>query len=422
MSANTLLQTIEANRAGEIVSMPSICSAHRDVLRAAMLMPEFEGRSLLIEATSNQVNQDGGYTGMTPLDFVTYVNGLADETGFTFENIIFGGDHLGPQAWKDQPAEVALDRAKVMVSAYVAAGFTKIHLDCSEGCEGEPPHLDDETVAKRAALLAEYCEAAAPDVAKLGYIVGTEVPVPGGARNDHQGVVPTKPSAAIATMKAHLSTFSEEAASRINGLVVQPGVEFGAEEIDHLPKEDKTGLREVLDGFPSLTLEAHSTDYQEISAYPQLAAMGFAIHKVGPALTFAYRKAVYALDQLRAVVCDEEAKVADVMEAEMLANPKYWQGHYEGEGAALRLLRHYSYSDRIRYYWPKSAPQAAVTTLVEDERLQEISEPVLTQFFDAETLSRAKALSSELRLTDRLILATIQTAISPYVLNEVGAP
>ena len=149
---DALRQTIAANRAGETVALPSVCSAHRDVLRAAMLLTEGQGQPLLIEATSNQVNQDGGYTGMKPADFVAYIHAIADETGFPKDQIILGGDHLGPQAWKDQPAEKAMEKAKVLVASYVAAGFTKIHLDCSEGCLGEPAHLDDSTVASRAAV------------------------------------------------------------------------------------------------------------------------------------------------------------------------------------------------------------------------------------------------------------------------------
>lgn len=421
MTLLSLAQTIAENRAGKVVAMPSVCSAHRDVLRAAMLMPEYQNRTLLIEATSNQVNQFGGYTGMTPSDFVSYVHEIASETGFNSDHIIFGGDHLGPQAWKDEPAEAAMEKAKAMVAAYVQAGFTKIHLDCSEGCAGEPAHLDDATVADRAAILAEICETSAPDAELLGYIVGTEVPVPGGARTDHKGVEPTAPAAAIATMNAHLERFSTESAGRICGLVVQPGVEFGAEEIDHLPLVDETGLRGVLANFDGLTLEAHSTDYQEIGAYGRLAEMGFAIHKVGPALTFAYRQAIYALDHIRATITGEPTKVISVMEEEMLANPKFWQGHYEGSDEALRLLRHFSFSDRIRYYWPQPKPQQVVTELMQSENLLAVSDPVLSQFFCSDTINRARSLSFETPLPERLVMATIQTALSPYILCEDAA-
>jgi D-tagatose-1,6-bisphosphate aldolase subunit GatZ/KbaZ len=131
-----LRDIIARNRGGETVAIASICSAHPDVLRAAMLLSQECDQPLLIEATSNQVNQDGGYTGMTPANFIGFVHDLAAQTRIDPARIIFGGDHLGPQAWKAQSAKDAMENARAMVAQYVTAGFTKIHLDCSEGCAG----------------------------------------------------------------------------------------------------------------------------------------------------------------------------------------------------------------------------------------------------------------------------------------------
>ena len=63
---------------------------------------------MLIEATCNQVNQEGGYTGMTPADFRGFVEAIAARVGFDPSRIILGGDHLGPNPWKQLPAEEAL--------------------------------------------------------------------------------------------------------------------------------------------------------------------------------------------------------------------------------------------------------------------------------------------------------------------------
>ena len=63
---------------------------------------------LLIEATCNQVNQDGGYTGMTPADFRRFVEGIAARTGFPADRLMLGGDHLGPNPWKSLPADQAM--------------------------------------------------------------------------------------------------------------------------------------------------------------------------------------------------------------------------------------------------------------------------------------------------------------------------
>ena len=59
------------------IGIPSVCSAHPVVIAATLRECAAQGRPALIEATSNQVNQDGGYTGMTPLDFRRYVQQMA---------------------------------------------------------------------------------------------------------------------------------------------------------------------------------------------------------------------------------------------------------------------------------------------------------------------------------------------------------
>ena len=114
--------------------------------------------------------------------------------------------------------------------------------------------------------------------------------------------------------------------------------------------------------MPGLVFEAHSTDYQPPESLARLVKDGFAILKVGPGLTFALREALYALDQIAAALYPGwcEHSLMAVMEAEMVANPTYWRSHYRGDPDDQRVLRHFSYSDRIRYYWAFSAPQEAV--------------------------------------------------------------
>ena len=132
----------------------SICSAHPRVVEAALRETASRNGEVLIEATCNQVNQEGGYTGMTPEAFRHFVEGIAARNGFDADRIILGGDHLGPNPWKHLPAEEALQRAEAMVDAYVRAGFEKIHLDTSMGCAGEGVAVPDEVTARRAARLA----------------------------------------------------------------------------------------------------------------------------------------------------------------------------------------------------------------------------------------------------------------------------
>ena len=61
----------------------SICTAHPMVIEAALSSALRTGKRVLIEATCNQVNQEGGYTGMTPADFRQFVEGIAARVGLT---------------------------------------------------------------------------------------------------------------------------------------------------------------------------------------------------------------------------------------------------------------------------------------------------------------------------------------------------
>ncbi len=149
---------------------------------------------LLLEATCNQVNQAGGYTGMTPAMFRDYAHAIAAQRDFEVSRLILGGDHLGPNPWQTLDAATAMQNALEMVRLYAEAGFTKIHLDASMRCGDDPAMLADEVMAERAAAL---CKAAEDARARLGlgpvvYVIGTEVPVPGGATHSLDGLEVTR--------------------------------------------------------------------------------------------------------------------------------------------------------------------------------------------------------------------------------------
>jgi D-tagatose 6-phosphate 4-epimerase len=118
---------VASRRRGQPEGITSVCSAHPLVLRAALRHGRENGSRVLIEATCNQVNHLGGYTGMQPADFVALVEKIADEEGFPVDRIILGGDHLGPNPWRNRPAQEAMVEAEEMVAAFIKAGFRKIH-------------------------------------------------------------------------------------------------------------------------------------------------------------------------------------------------------------------------------------------------------------------------------------------------------
>src|SRR5262249_23021662 len=131
-----------------------------------------------------------------------------------------------------------------------------------------------------------------------------EVPVPGGAQETLHELAVTAPEAALATLDAHRAAFAhdgmQEPWERVIGLVVQPGGEFDHDAgVDYAPAQART-LSRWLDSQPPLVFEAHSTDYQRPQALAALVRDHFAILKVGPALTFALREAIWALDRIAA--------------------------------------------------------------------------------------------------------------------------
>jgi D-tagatose 6-phosphate 4-epimerase len=141
-------------------------------------------------------------------------------------------------------------------------------------------------------------------------------------------------------------------------------------------------LTGALANLPGFVFEAHSTDYQSAASLDALVRDGFAILKVGPWLTFALREALYGLDCIAHVLhprpTDDSLPAA--MEALMLKEPGNWRKYYEGGPDELRLQRHFSFSDRIRYYWPRPEAHAAVDRLFAKLADKPIPEPLISQY------------------------------------------
>ena len=367
-------EVISAQKHGVAKGITSICSAHPWALKAAMQNKTLKNsesfRVLLVESTCNQVNQFGGYTGMTPADFVHYVQGIAEENNFPFENIILGGDHLGPNVWQNESAESAMQKSMGMVREYVKAGFTKIHLDCSMKLGDDPEGaLDVEVPAKRAAQLAKAAEEFGNG--KLRYVVGTEVPIPGGAHEHEEGVSVTNVSDVLQTIQVTREAFLREglasAWERVAGVVVQPGVEFGDDFVLEYQPEKAKALSSFIESQP-MVYEAHSTDYQTQASLKKLVEGHFAILKVGPGLTFAFREAVFALAMMENELFPKgtRSNLIETIDDVMLANPVHWKKYYHGSPDEQAFKRKYSLSDRVRYYWGQPEVQLAFHTMLKN--------------------------------------------------------
>ena len=364
---SVLQEIVAANRAGARRGIASVCSAHPMVLEAAVDAARADGRPLLIEATCNQVNQEGGYTGMTAGDFHRFVAGLATRRGLAADRLILGGDHLGPNPWRQEPAASAMAKAEILVGSYAQAGFAKIHLDASMACAGDPVPLPPELIAERAARLARAAEATG---ARPVYVIGTEVPVPGGAHEALDVLEVTRTEDLAGTIEIHDRAFRaaglEDAWDRVLAVVVQPGVEFGSEQVIDFVPGRADALAAAIRAVPRLAFEAHSTDYQTEASLAALVERHFAILKVGPGLTFALREALFALAAIEAELLPaaERSGLRQKLDAAMLADPGHWRGHHAGSARELERARAFSLSDRCRYYWPVPEVAAAADRLV----------------------------------------------------------
>lgn len=359
------------------------------MIEAAVLGAVSDGGHVLAEATSNQVDQTGGYTGMRPTDFRDLVLGIADRCGLAADRVLFGGDHLGPNRWRGQEPEVAMARAEELVVAFVAAGFTKLHLDCSFRCREDTDPLTDEVVSRRAARLVEVAERASTergDSSALRYVIGTEVPTPGGASEQIDQLMPTSALEARATLAAHREALAEHGLMhvwpRILALVVQPGVEFDQMHGVRYRPELTGELQRVLDDEPHMVFEAHSTDYQTDACLTALVHDRWAILKVGPALTFALREAMMALETIERELIDDgdRSRLSEILEARMLAEPDQWRSHHRGGSREQRLGRRFGYSDRLRYYWPDPEVSVAARRLLDNLIAVEVPLPLLSQY------------------------------------------
>jgi D-tagatose-1,6-bisphosphate aldolase subunit GatZ/KbaZ len=386
---------VREHKGGVARGITSVCSAHPVVLRAAIEEALEDGSSVLVESTSNQVNQEGGYAGVKPAEFVAFVGRLAEEAGLPAERVILGGDHLGPNPWTAQGVTIAMARGAEMVRQYVRAGYAKIHLDASMRCADDPlGPLADTVSAARTADLAAAAEAAAserpPGAPRPVYVIGTEVPPPGGQAGGHDGPAVTRVEDArrglTLTREAFARRGLEPAWERVLALVVQPGVEFGDEIVFRYRREAAAGLRAFAETQDHLVYEAHSTDYQDENALRALVLDHFAILKVGPELTFAFREAVFALEAIERELLERRAPdrlsgVRQALDEAMRRDPRHWKAYYGGvDEEAVRLRRQFSLSDRARYYWPCPEVQHALQRLFANLEGQDLPRGLVSQY------------------------------------------
>lgn len=392
---NLVREMIKRRKTGDICGIASYCSGNELVIETALERAKATQKPVLLEATANQVNQYGGYTGMTPEQFYAYVMKMAERIGTPKELVILGGDHLGPLTWQNQPEQQAMEQSEELVRLFVSAGFIKIHLDTSMRL-GDDPHdkaLSDRVIAQRgirlyrAAMEAfEQRRKSIPDSIRPVFVIGSEVPIPGGAQEAEESLSVTTPEKFKETVSVYQQCFREAGLESgfedVIAVVVQPGVEFGDDQVFLYDRDAASALCAALNPFPNICFEGHSTDYQSEKCLREMVEDGIAILKVGPALTFGLREALFALSFIERELIPEkdQAKFDQVLDEIMLKHPKYWENHYHGTAKEKAIARKYSYSDRCRYYFSQEKVILAVNRLFDNLRSVEIPMNMLHQF------------------------------------------
>jgi D-tagatose-1,6-bisphosphate aldolase subunit GatZ/KbaZ len=437
-SDRVLDQVVAAQKQGRARGIASICSANEAVLETCIVQAVHDGSVLLVESTCNQVNQEGGYTGLTPSQFRERLRLMARRHGLPMQRVLVGGDHLGPNPWKHEPSETAMLKARRLVRDCVETGYQKIHLDASMRCADDNRNrpLPGEVAAARAAALCQAAERAAaarePGTAGPWYVIGTEVPVPGGVAAGEDDLAVTRVQDARNTVeltrRAFLARDLHGAWERVIALVVQPGVEFGDASIHAYEPQAAAALSAFIERYDRLVFEVHSTDYQTREALRHLVHDHFAILKVGPALTFAYREALFALammeeEWLGSDASTERSNLIPLVDRVMLDHPRHWQAYYQGDERYLGFARRYSYSDRVRYYWPSPLLQKAIARLIENFEQHPAPYSLLSQYLPVQ-YERLRAGQLANRPQD-LIRDKIASVLADYVYatgNERNRP
>lgn len=393
MKVNPLKTLIENRKTDKSLGIPSYCTANDLVIEALLIQAKAENRPVLIEATANQVNQFGGYTGMKPIDFVNFVYKIADKVGCSKDLIILGGDHLGPLTWKNLDEAEAMEKSKVLVYDFVKAGFTKIHLDTSMkvASDDKDAMLPTSVIAERGVILFGECMKAFSEIddgtkVRPVFVIGSEVPIPGGATEAEEGISVTKVSDFKDTINTYKEIFAkhglENAFEDIVGVVVQPGVEFGDSQVFLYDRAEAKDLSASINDYSGIVFEGHSTDYQTKECLKDMVEDNIAILKVGPAMTYRFREALFMLSYMEKELLptDKHANFIETLDAVMIEKPDNWKSHYHGTEQELKLARKYSYSDRARYYFTDHVVKDSIDKLMENMAAVNIPMNILHQF------------------------------------------
>ena len=342
------------------------CPNSPTVIRAAMRAAKRNNAPIYFAATLNQIDCDGGYTGMTQEAFTRTVRFETERINFTGP-VIVAIDHGGPWLKDRQRTEKwsvkdAMDGVKKSFEAAVLAGYDLIHVDPTVDInvpKGEI--IDIHVVAARTVELIAHVEKFRKEkgIAPISYEVGTEE-VHGGLADE--------------------STFDTFISDLKKGLleaglpdvwpcfiVGKVGTDLDTTLFDGEVAKRLTSKVRPLGSY----IKGHYTD--DVSNPEEYPLCGMGAANVGPEFTMSEYRALCELEEVEKKL-EAEGRVAvlsrmkEVLLAEVHASHRWEKWLHEDE-KALDLpeltpeRQDWIVATCCRYIWQQPAPLAARTQL-----------------------------------------------------------
>jgi D-tagatose-1,6-bisphosphate aldolase subunit GatZ/KbaZ len=335
---------MKINKAIKNKALPSFCTSNIEVIKTILFFCNIKKFPCLIECTSNQVNQNGGYTNKTPKMFIKEILNISKKINFDSKKLFLGGDHLGPLPWKKENTKSAIKNSILLINQFLKYNFCKIHIDTSIKCKDDK-YINSEIIFNRTNKILNDFNIKRKIKNKF-LVIGTEVPLSGSG--DNNKIVKTSKKQIVSEVTKFKEILKKlNLKSNLFGLVIEPGMKYKHFSIT-TPKFPDFIKKKIISLKKNFVYEAHSTDYQKKSTLKQLVKNNFKFLKVGPELTFNYSRALFVMESIEKKFCKvKNSNIKKSILSSMMKNKKYWDGYYKKNERKLFLD---SKLDRMRYY------------------------------------------------------------------------
>ena len=338
-------------------ALPSFCTSNIEVIKSILFFCHIKKLPCLIECTSNQVNQHGGYTNKTPKMFIKEILSISKKIKFNSKKLFLGGDHLGPLPWKKRSKTVAIKNSISLINDYLDQKFCKIHIDTSIKCKNDE-YINSDIIFERTNEILNN-DNIKKKIKDKFLVVGTEVPLSGSG--DNENIIKTsKKQIETEVIKFKKILKKQNLKNNIFGLVIEPGMKYMHSSVTK-PNFTNFTNKKNISKKNNFVYEAHSTDYQSKKILKQLVKNNFKFLKVGPELTYSYSRSLFFMENIEKNNFKlKNSNIKKIIFSSMLKNRKYWEGYYEKKTPELLLN---SKLDRMRYYFNSKPVVNSIKTL-----------------------------------------------------------